>query len=69
MKRILEKKTAFTSISQFSVNFSFKCRHAVSRRTLTVEIRVAPRPIHVGFEVNKGALGYVFLQVLQFTPT
>jgi len=69
MERVLEKKTAFTYISAFSMNFSFKCEHAVSCRPLTVETRVAPRPVHVGFVVNKAGQGYVSLQVLQFTPT
>jgi branched-subunit amino acid transport protein len=27
-----------------------------------------PRSVHVGFVVNKMALGQIFLQVLQFSP-
>jgi hypothetical protein len=38
---------------------------AVSRRTLSAEARVRARSAHVGFAVNKVALGQVFLQVLR----
>jgi hypothetical protein len=40
----------------------------VSRRPLTAEARVCPGSIHVGFVVDKVALGQVFLQVLRFSP-
>jgi hypothetical protein len=41
----------------------------VSRRPLTAEARVrALGSIHVGFVVDKVALGQVFLRVLRFSP-
>jgi hypothetical protein len=40
----------------------------VSRRPLTAEARVRARSIHVGFVVDKMALGYVFLRGLRFFP-
>jgi hypothetical protein len=39
---------------------------AVSRRPPTAEARV--RSVHVGFVVDKVALGQVFLRVLRFSP-
>jgi hypothetical protein len=41
---------------------------AVSRRPLTAEVRVHPRSVHVGFMVDKVALGQVFPRVLRFSP-
>ena len=41
---------------------------AVSRRPLTAETRVRSRVIHVGFAVDKVALGQVFPRVLHFFP-
>jgi hypothetical protein len=41
---------------------------AVSRRPLTAEARVRSRVVHVGFMVDKVALGQVFLRVLRFSP-
>jgi hypothetical protein len=40
----------------------------VSRRPLTAETRVRAGSIHVGFVVDKVALGQVFLRVLRFFP-
>jgi hypothetical protein len=40
----------------------------VSRRPLTAEARVSAWSIHVGFVVDKVALGQVFLRVLPFPP-
>jgi hypothetical protein len=39
----------------------------VSRRPLTAEARLRARVNHVGFVVDKVALGQVFLRVLRFT--
>jgi hypothetical protein len=39
---------------------------AVSCWPLTAEVRIRARVIHVGFIVDKVALGQVFLQVLRF---
>jgi hypothetical protein len=41
---------------------------AVSRRLLTLEAGFAPGSVHVGFMVDKVALGHVFLLVLRFSP-
>jgi hypothetical protein len=43
---------------------------AVSRRPFTAEARVRSDPgsVHVGFVVDKVALGQVFLRVLRFSP-
>jgi hypothetical protein len=41
---------------------------AVSRRPLTVETRVQSRSVHLGFVVDKEALGQVFPRVLLFSP-
>jgi hypothetical protein len=41
---------------------------AVSRRPLTVEAKFASGSVHVGFVVDKVALGEVFPKVLQFYP-
>jgi hypothetical protein len=41
---------------------------AVSRWPLTAEAGFAPGSIHVGFVVDKVALGQVFLRVLRFSP-
>jgi hypothetical protein len=41
---------------------------AVSRRLLTAETRFAPRSVHVGFVVEKVALGKIFLPVFRFFP-
>jgi hypothetical protein len=41
---------------------------AVSRRPFTAEAQVRSRFVHMGFVVDKVALGQVFLQVLQFSP-
>jgi hypothetical protein len=38
----------------------------VGRMPLTAEARVRPESIHVGFMVDKVALGQVFLRVLRF---
>ena len=40
---------------------------AVSRRPLTAEARVRSRSDHVGFVVEKVALGQVLLRVLRFS--
>jgi hypothetical protein len=40
----------------------------VSQRPLTAEAQVHAGSIHVGFVVDKVALGYVFLRVLRFFP-
>jgi hypothetical protein len=40
----------------------------VSRRPLTAEARVRAGSIHVGFVVDKVALGQVFLRFLRFSP-
>jgi hypothetical protein len=40
---------------------------AVSRRPLTAEARFDPGSVHVGFMVDKVALGQVFLWVLRFS--
>jgi hypothetical protein len=40
----------------------------VSRRPLTAEAQVRAWSIHVGFVVDKMALGQVFLRVLRFSP-
>jgi hypothetical protein len=42
---------------------------AVSRRPLTAEPRVRDRPVHVGFMVDRVALGQVCLRVLGFPPS
>jgi hypothetical protein len=41
---------------------------AVSRWPLTTEARVDPGSVHVGFVVDKVALGQVFPRVLRFSP-
>jgi hypothetical protein len=41
---------------------------AVSRRHPTAEARVRLGPVHVGFVVDKVALGQVLSQVLRFSP-
>jgi hypothetical protein len=41
---------------------------ADSCRILTAEARFAPRSIHVGFVVDKVALGQIVLLVLRFSP-
>jgi hypothetical protein len=41
---------------------------AVSRRPLTAEVPVRFRSVHVGFVVDKVALGQVFPRVLRFSP-
>jgi hypothetical protein len=41
---------------------------AVSRRPPIAEARVRSRVIHVGFVVDKVALGQVFPRVLRFSP-
>jgi hypothetical protein len=40
----------------------------VSRRLLTAEARVGPGSVHVGFVLDKVALGQVFPRVLWFSP-
>jgi hypothetical protein len=42
---------------------------AVSRRPLTAGPGFDPRPVHVGFVVDKVALGQVFPRVLRFSPS
>ena len=39
----------------------------ISHRSLTAAARIDPRPVHVGFVVDKGALGDVILRVLRFS--
>jgi hypothetical protein len=41
---------------------------AVSRRSPTAEARVDPGSVHVGFVVDKVALGQVYPGVLRFSP-
>jgi hypothetical protein len=41
---------------------------SLSRRSLTAEARVRFGSVHVGFVVDKVALGQVFLRVLRFSP-
>jgi hypothetical protein len=41
---------------------------AVSHRPLTAEARFDPGSVHVGFVVDKVALGQVFPRVLWFSP-
>jgi hypothetical protein len=41
----------------------------VSRRPVTAEARVRAGSIHVGFVVDKMALGQVFLRVRLFSPS
>jgi hypothetical protein len=41
---------------------------AVNRRPLSTEARVESHSVHVGFVVNKVALGQVFPPVLRFSP-
>jgi hypothetical protein len=41
---------------------------AVSRQPLTAEARVRAWSIHVGFMVDKVALGQVFIRVLRVSP-
>jgi hypothetical protein len=42
---------------------------AVSRRPLTAEPRVRDRSVHVGFMVDRVAVGQVCLRVLRFPPS
>jgi hypothetical protein len=42
--------------------------HVVSRRPLTAEAQVRPGSFHVGYVVDKVALGHVSLRVLRFSP-
>jgi hypothetical protein len=41
---------------------------AVSSRPVTAEARVHPFSVHVGYVVDKVAVGQVSVQVLQFSP-
>jgi hypothetical protein len=41
---------------------------AVSSRPVTAEARVQPFSVHVGYVVDKVAVGQVSVQVLQFSP-
>jgi hypothetical protein len=41
---------------------------AVSRRPRTADAKFDPRTVHVGFVVDKAALGQVFPRVLRFFP-
>jgi hypothetical protein len=46
----------------------FAIAQAVSGRPPTAEAGCDPRSVHVGFVVNKVALGQVFPRVLRFSP-
>jgi hypothetical protein len=53
---------------QYFVFLGRAMAQAVSHWPLTAETRVRPWSIHVGFMVDKVALGQVFRRVLRFSP-
>jgi hypothetical protein len=72
-RRVVENLhlTFYAFTVSFYVTFSYTDRavaQAVSRRPLTAEARVRPESVHVGFVVDKVALGQVFPRVLRFSP-
>jgi hypothetical protein len=49
------------------INFGLQMALAISLQPLAVETRLDPKPVHMGFVVNKMALRRGFLRVIRFS--